>query len=45
MSTGALIFMLTAWVLVLSLTGWAFYRLMTVPSVEHEKLPPPGTSL
>lgn len=44
MSAGALIFMLTAWAVVLSLCAWSFRRLMKAPP-EHEPLPPPGTSL
>jgi hypothetical protein len=44
MSLGALIFMLSAWALVLGLTVWSFYRLMRA-GPSHEKLPPPGTSL
>ncbi len=44
MNTGALIFMLVTWTVVLSLLGWSFYRLMkTDPS--KEAAPPPGTSL
>lgn len=39
-----LLFMLSAWIFVLGLTIWCFYRLMKVdPSKEHA--PPPGTSL
>lgn len=34
MPLGSLLFMLASWTLVLSLTGWAFYRLL--------KAPPPG---
>lgn len=44
MNTGALIFMLVTWAVVLSLLSWSFYRLMkTDPS--KEAAPPPGTSL
>lgn len=42
MNTGALLFMLTAWVCVLGLTIWAFARLMKAPPA-HEHLPPPGS--
>ena len=41
MSIGALSFMLTAWALVLGLTGWCFWRLLKTPG----PVPPPGTSL
>jgi hypothetical protein len=34
MSTGPLLFMLSCWTLVLSLTAWAFYRLMKAPPPE-----------
>jgi len=40
-NTTALIFMLAAWIFVLGLTVWSFYRLMKSP--EEEKLPPPGS--
>jgi hypothetical protein len=40
-NTTALIFMLAAWIFVLGLTIWSFYRLMKSP--EEEKLPPPGS--
>ncbi len=40
-----LVFLLGAWGFVLGLTVWCFYRLLTIPHPEHEKLPPPGTSL
>jgi heme/copper-type cytochrome/quinol oxidase subunit 2 len=43
MSTGALLFMLAAWIFVLGLTAWCFWKLMQTP--QEEKLPPPGTSL
>jgi hypothetical protein len=44
MSTGALLFLIGAWVFVLGLTLWSFVRLMqTDPS--REAAPPPGTSL
>jgi heme/copper-type cytochrome/quinol oxidase subunit 2 len=43
MSLGSLLFMLTAWILVLVLTVWSFWKLMQTP--REEKLPPPGTSL
>jgi hypothetical protein len=44
MSTGALLFMLGAWAVVLGLTFWSFRRLLKADS-GHEPLPPPGTSL
>jgi hypothetical protein len=44
MTRTALVFMLGAWTFVLGLTGWCFWKLMKVPT-EHEKMPPPGTSL
>jgi len=44
MTVKALVFMLGAWICVLGLTAWCFWKLMHVPP-EHEKLPPPGTSL
>jgi len=44
MRTGALIFMLSAWAVVLSLMIWSFRKLLRGdPSKEHP--PPPGTSL
>jgi hypothetical protein len=44
MSTGALLFLIGAWVFVLGLTLWSFIRLMqTDPS--REAAPPPGTPL
>jgi hypothetical protein len=43
MSAGSLLFMLSAWVFVLGLTVWCFWKLMRTP--QEEKLPPPGTSL
>jgi type IV secretory pathway TrbD component len=42
MSTGALIFMLIAWVAVLGLTVWSYAQLMKAPK-ETEHLPPPGS--
>lgn len=44
MTTGALVFMLVAWLAVLTLTTWCFYRLLKAPP-EDIKPPPPGTSL
>jgi len=44
MSGGALAFMMVAWVCVLSLVGWSWYRLLRTDTPE-ERLPPPGTSL
>ena len=44
MKTGALVFMLSAWVLVLGLNYWSLRRLVrTDPANENP--PPPGTSL
>jgi len=43
MRTGALIFMLSAWTVVLSLMLWSFRKLLRGdPSKEHP--PPPGTN-
>ena len=44
MSTGALIFMVAAWVCVLGLAAWSYSRLLK-GDPSHEPLPPPGTSL
>ncbi|MEZ4455637.1 MAG: hypothetical protein R2882_03665 [Gemmatimonadales bacterium] len=44
MRTGALIFMLVGWTVVLSIMIWSFSKLLR-SDPEHEKLPPPGTSL
>ncbi len=44
MTAKALIFMLGAWIAVLGLTGWCFWKLLKVDT-SHEHLPPPGTSL
>jgi hypothetical protein len=44
MTPVALAFLVGAWTFVLGLTGWCFYRLLN-SDPEHEKLPPPGTSL
>jgi len=44
MSTGALLFMLAAWAVVLGLTAWSFVRLMK-SDPGREAAPPPGTSL
>lgn len=41
MTIPALIFMLTAWGVVISLALWSFKRLLTTP--PDEKLPPPGS--
>jgi hypothetical protein len=43
-TTGALIFMLSAWIGVLGLTAWSFVRLLRTDP-KHEAAPPPGTSL
>ncbi|MGE0443514.1 MAG: hypothetical protein AB7L66_14920 [Gemmatimonadales bacterium] len=44
MKTGALVFMLSAWALVLGLNLWSFVRLMR-SDPANETPPPPGTSL
>jgi hypothetical protein len=44
MSTGALWFLIGAWVCVLGLTLWSYLRLMKTDP-RHEAAPPPGTSL
>ncbi len=44
MTLKALVFMLGAWTVVLGLTGWCFWKLLKAP-LEHERMPPPGTSL
>ena len=41
MTPGAVIFMAMAWVFVLGLTSWSYYRLLK--SEPHEPLPPPGS--
>jgi hypothetical protein len=41
LGTGALIFLALAWTSVLTLTFWAFRRLLTTP--EPDALPPPGS--
>ncbi|MEK6598660.1 MAG: hypothetical protein AABY91_10045 [Gemmatimonadota bacterium] len=44
MSPTAIIFMAAAWAFVLGLSGWSWYKLLTVKEpTEHP--PPPGTSL
>lgn len=42
MRTGALIFMLGAWAVVLSLLVWSFRKLMRADA-SKEQLPPPGS--
>jgi hypothetical protein len=42
MNIGALIFMLCAWTVVLSILVWSFTRLLRTKP-EHEHLPPPGS--
>jgi hypothetical protein len=42
MNSGALAFMLGAWVVVLGLAGWSYWKLMRTPHPD-EKLPPPGS--
>jgi hypothetical protein len=42
MNTGALVFMLGAWAVVLFILIWSFTKLLREPP-EHEKLPPPGS--
>lgn len=44
MTLSALLFLLGAWALVLGLTAWSWWKLLTLDPT-HEKLPPPGTSL
>ena len=44
MKLGALIFMLSAWTVVLGIMLWSFRRLLRADP-EHEHPPPPGTSL
>ena len=41
MTPSALAFMLFAWAAVLTLTGWAFAKLLKSPPTEQ--LPPPGS--
>lgn len=41
MTTPALIFMLSAWTVVIGLALWSYKRLLTTP--RDEKLPPPGS--
>ncbi len=41
MNPGALVFLLGAWVFVLGLAFWSFWRLMR--SQSGETLPPPGS--
>lgn len=36
MSTGSLLFMLASWAVVLSLAGWSFYRLLTLPPAADD---------
>lgn len=44
MSQTAIVFMAFAWIFVLGLAGWSWYKLLTVKApTEHP--PPPGTSL
>ena len=42
MSTGAIIFMASAWAVVLSLMLWSYSKLLKAPP-SHEHLPPPGS--
>ena len=42
MSTGALIFMLAAWAVVISLVAWSYGKLLKAPP-QNEHLPPPGS--
>lgn len=44
MSKGALIFMLLAWAVVLSILIWSFWKLLK-SDPKHEQLPPPGSIL
>ncbi|MDH5316651.1 MAG: hypothetical protein OEW44_09225 [Gemmatimonadota bacterium] len=41
MSNSALIFMAAAWIFVIGLTTWSFWKLLSTP--QEEKLPPPGS--
>jgi heme/copper-type cytochrome/quinol oxidase subunit 2 len=41
MNPTAMIFMAGAWIFVLGLTFWSFWKLMSTP--QDEKLPPPGS--
>lgn len=41
MRTSALLFMLGAWTFVLSLVGWAYWRILRTP--PDDTLPPPGS--
>jgi hypothetical protein len=43
MRASALLFMAGAWIFVLGLTAWSFWKLMATP--PEEKLPPPGSIL
>jgi hypothetical protein len=42
MNPGALVFLLGAWVFVLGLTFWSFWKLTRTPP-QDEPLPPPGS--
>jgi hypothetical protein len=42
MGLGALIFMLCAWAVVLSILVWSFRKLLK-SDPKHEQLPPPGS--
>jgi len=41
LGTGAAVFMIAAWIFVLGLAVWSFWKLMRAP--KGEKLPPPGS--
>ena len=43
MNPTAMIFMAGAWIFVLGLTSWSFWKLLKTP--QEEKLPPPGSIL
>lgn len=48
MTTGALIFLLVSWAAVLSVTGWAFRRILfpsrPTDAVRNGQPPPPGSA-
>jgi len=45
MTSGALAFLLGAWIFTLGLTGWSWWRLLRADPSKEEHRPPPGTSL
>jgi hypothetical protein len=42
MNPGALAVMLGAWIVVLGLAGWSYWKLLRTPP-QDEPLPPPGS--